>query len=54
MANRISREALKAKLDHNNAFVLLDTLPESAYRKGAPAGRHQYLIRRHRGRRDRA
>ena len=34
MADLISREDLKAKLDRGDMFVLVDTLPESAYRKG--------------------
>ena len=33
MADRISREELKAKIDHGDTFVLLDTLAESSYRK---------------------
>lgn len=34
MVDRISREALKARIDRGDGFVLLDTLPEAAYRKG--------------------
>ncbi len=34
MVDLISREALKARIDRGDAFVLLDTLPEAAYRKG--------------------
>lgn len=30
----ISRAELKAKLDRGDSFVLVDTLPETAYRKG--------------------
>jgi len=33
MTNRISRAQLKAKLDRGDAFVLIDTLPEAAYRR---------------------
>jgi rhodanese-related sulfurtransferase len=33
MDDRISRETLKAKIDRGDGFVLLDTLPEAAYRK---------------------
>ena len=33
MAQLISREALKAKLDSGDTFVLVDTLLESAWRK---------------------
>ncbi|QDI74499.1 MULTISPECIES: rhodanese-like domain-containing protein [Leisingera] len=34
MTAKISREDLKAKIDRNDEFVLVDTLPETAYRKG--------------------
>lgn len=34
MADRISRETLKAKIDRGDGFVLLDTLPAAVYRKG--------------------
>ena len=34
MTDLISREELKAKRDRRDSFVLVDTLPESAYRKG--------------------
>ena len=34
MTDLISRQELKAKLDRGGSFVLVDTLPESAYRKG--------------------
>ncbi len=33
MVQRISRQALKAKLDGGDTFVLVDTLPATAYRK---------------------
>ena len=33
MTERISRAELKKKLDRGDGFVLVDTLPESAYRK---------------------
>ncbi len=33
MTKLISRADLKAKLDRGEAFVLIDTLPEAAYRK---------------------
>ncbi len=33
MTKLISRGELKAKLDRGGAFVLVDTLPEAAYRK---------------------
>jgi len=33
MTETISREALKAKLDRNEPVILIDTLPEKAYRK---------------------
>ena len=33
MIKRITREELKEKLDRGDAFVLVDTLPASAYRK---------------------
>ncbi len=33
MTKLISRGELKAKLDRGEAFVLVDTLPEAAYRK---------------------
>ncbi len=31
MTDLISRQELKAKLDRGGSFVLVDTLPESAY-----------------------
>jgi len=34
MVDRISRQELKARIDRGDTFVLLDTLPEAAYRKG--------------------
>lgn len=34
MADRISRQELKARIDRGDTFVLLDTSPEAAYRKG--------------------
>lgn len=33
MTNLISRDDLKAKIDQGDDFVLIDTLPETAYRK---------------------
>lgn len=33
MVENISREELRAKIDRNDDFVLVDTLPEAAYRK---------------------
>lgn len=33
MIERISRDELKMKLDRGDDFVLVDTLPEAAYRK---------------------
>lgn len=34
MTDLISREDLKTMLDRGDSFVLVDTLPETAYRKG--------------------
>lgn len=34
MIERISREALRAKIERGDDFVLIDTLPAEAYRKG--------------------
>lgn len=34
MTDLIFRDDLKTKLDRGDSFVLVDTLPESAYRKG--------------------
>ncbi|WP_265519749.1 rhodanese-like domain-containing protein [Nitratireductor luteus] len=34
MVEKISREDLKAKIECDNDFVLVDTLPATAYRKG--------------------